>query len=221
MQIAKLSNSGDKGTKPMDYYEFYDDFLDRHNLSPRTILEIGTFQGESTKIFSLAFPNSRILTVDLSMAQVDFSGYNNIVPVEVDQTDIENLSSVINEHFPLGIDLIIDDASHIGSFTKITMVGIFHFLNSGGVYIIEDWGTGYWTDWPDGQRYEQPTFEEGPIGMKMRHPSHDYGMVGFVKSLIDLIGIGDIRRSSASLLPGLEPIRVLEIRPGTLMMIKA
>jgi len=25
-----------------------------------------------------------------------------------------------------------------------------HHLKPGGLYVIEDWGTGYWSDWPDG-----------------------------------------------------------------------
>lgn len=53
---------------------------------------------------------------------------------------------------PGGFDIIIDDSSHIGEFTK---TAFWHLVDShlkpGGIYAIEDWFTGYWDDWSDGK----------------------------------------------------------------------
>jgi hypothetical protein len=59
-------------------------------------------------------------------------------------------------------------------------------LKSGGHYFVEDWKTGYRADWPDG-------LECGGVQLLApaehhifkRIVSHDAGMVGFVKSLVD------------------------------------
>jgi hypothetical protein len=52
-------------------------------------------------------------------------------------------------------------------------------LKPGGFYCIEDWGTGFLADWPDGRelRFEPDTDQH--------MPSHDAGMVGFIKQLVD------------------------------------
>ena len=52
-----------------------------------------------------------------------------------------------------GFDIIIDDASHIGELTKATFWHLFdRHLKPGGLYAIEDWGTGYLDDFPDGKK---------------------------------------------------------------------
>jgi len=55
---------------------------------------------------------------------------------------------------PEGFDIIIDDASHFGDLTKIAFWHLFdNHLKPSGLYVIEDWGTGYWSDWTDGKTY--------------------------------------------------------------------
>jgi len=72
-------------------------------------------------------------------------------------------------------DFIIDDCSHRAAETSISFWHLFHdHLRPGGIYAIEDWGTGYWSDF--GDRGE--------------------GMVGFVKSLVDECGRNDRERGS-------------------------
>ena len=53
---------------------------------------------------------------------------------------------------PEGFDIIIDDASHFGDLTKIAFWHLLdNHLKPSGLYVIEDWGTGYWSDWPGGK----------------------------------------------------------------------
>jgi hypothetical protein len=81
---------------------------------------------------------------------------------------------------PDGFDIIIDDASHIGELTKTTFWHLFHHhLKPGGLYAIEDWGTGYFDDFPDGKRFDPKPSILDPF------PSHSHGMVGFIKELVD------------------------------------
>ena len=109
---------------------------------------------------------------------------------------------------------MIDDASHIGQLTRISFWCAFEHLKPGGLYVIEDWGCGYMPDWHYGRRYRGrpvdftwaekvsswmrtlPVVERTwalrkgvsflrKVAMPKRFPSHDYGMVGFVKELVD------------------------------------
>jgi hypothetical protein len=139
-----------------------------------------------------------------------------------DQQDIALLRHIAGEVAPNGFDIIIDDCSHIGEFTSKSFWYLFmNHLKQGGLYIIEDWGTGYWDNWFDGKRYKKKRSSifylfcsvlEKMTGVLLNHPgghnwlsqisklkyykqrlcSHDYGMVGFVKQLVDEAGAGDI-----------------------------
>jgi hypothetical protein len=70
------------------------------------------------------------------------------------------------------------------------------------LYAIEDWGTGYWDDFPDGKRFTLTTPLLSQVqsllplsvgnGLKVPFPCHSYGMVGFVKELVDEQGAANI-----------------------------
>jgi hypothetical protein len=139
------------------------------------------------------------------------------------QNDLELLDKISLECAPQGFDIIIDDCAHIGELAKISFWHMFeNHLKPGGIYAVEDWGTGYWGKhiyYPDGAFYnphEPETFAHrianrllkfapvewpkmGPLQRILRRyqftrrfKGHDYGMVGFVKQFIDEIGIAEI-----------------------------
>lgn len=114
---ASETHSRHPTTKPLSYYKKYDDFLKHHNIVPKAILEIGTFEGESTKILSEVFPESKILSVDIQLRPIDFSKCKNVTYKQADQTNRDQLVPLITDHFPKGIDLVIEDASHFGYFS--------------------------------------------------------------------------------------------------------
>lgn len=119
--------------------------------------------------------------------------------------------------------------------------------------MIEDWRTGYWDNWSDGKKYtfpkenisDKPTNYKSslPLAVRMKIPrtlaivammakkkvenneirSHCYGMVGFVKELIDELGIDMITDPARN---GIGPKRCprfkkIEITPGQVFIIKA
>lgn len=217
---AKL-HSGHPVTKPLAYYKKYDDFLNHHNILPKSIVEIGTFEGESTKILSKSFPNSKILTLDLNIKPIDFSDYPNVTYKQVDQTNRTELIKIINQFCSEGIDLIIEDGSHFGFFSKITFEILFPLLKPRGCYFIEDWGTGYWDSWPDGSRYENFPIAPHSNNLPKRIPSHDVGMVGFVKSLVDYTHESAIKDNQNDEPKYSSRIEVLEFGEGVCMALKS
>lgn len=219
-EVAKAMYSGDVGTKPPVYYERYDAFFRNNSFAPTAILEIGVHRGESTKVLATAYPNAKILALDLKFyPDLDFSAFPNVVYREADQSDKERLKKIIAREFPRGYDLAIDDASHIGAFSLLTFQAAFPILNGGGIYIVEDWGTAYWDDFPDGGRFQgyPLAFRDG----NKRLPSHDFGMVGFIKSLVDMTAGPDIRAKRTDPIGPGPAIEKLEIGPGICIALKA
>jgi hypothetical protein len=146
--------------------------------------------------------------IDIQLPK-EFKPPERVQIFEGSQADTEFLSRVAEQTAPGGFDIIIDDASHVGELTKIAFWHLFDkYLKPGGIYVIEDWGTGYWGDWPDGKKLDLQNYINPPSGisawwdrlkLKLGHkvpmPGHGYGMVGFVKQLVDEQAAGDVTRS--------------------------
>jgi len=176
-----------------EIYELYDFYFRELADQPLTLLELGVHSGESLKTFATFFKNGKVIGIDITDRGTDFSAHPNIRFEVGDQTDELRLADICSRHSPNGIDIIIDDASHYGMCSLMSYRHLFPYLKPGGFYIVEDWGTGYWDNWPDGSRFQQFTCEatDGQLGKRI--PSHDFGMVGFVKYLIDEVMSSAIR----------------------------
>lgn len=196
------------------------------------LLELGVRKGGSLLMWRDFFRNGRIAGLDLEYVDVhDPTG--RIQVYQGDQRDLKLLDRIGAEYATEGFDIIIDDASHIAEFTKISFWHLFdNHMRPGGVYIIEDWRTGYWDAWPDGKNYEPSSSRKVssfPFFFWKRKkdyslfPSHSYGMVGLVKQLMDELGMDAITNPARN---GLSPQRFpkfsrMEICPGQVFIVKA
>ena len=146
---------------------------------------------------------------------------------------------------------MIDDASHVGVLARASFRILFEkHLKRGGIYVVEDWGTGYWKSWPDGQNYQQYHSNHpdslpkkgillkkllGKLGLADQSlvqyswadpnfASHNYGMVGFVKELVDEVAWPDITfpiRGNSDLERRASKIREMTIYNGHAFVVKA
>ncbi len=156
------------------------------------------------------FTLGNIVGIDVTLPEGFLPG-GRIKFFQGNQADVQFLSKVANKVAPKGFDIIIDGASHIGAFTKTAFWHLFvNHLKPGGLYALEDWFTGYWDDWADGKSVSESQPEQSSLRWRLmswlgvftkKHnlripssthhyskiplPSHNYGMVGFVKELID------------------------------------
>jgi SAM-dependent methyltransferase len=205
-------------SKSDDVYQLYERYFNKFRDKKIVMFEIGIYEGESTKVFSNYFRNGTIIGVDLALRTIDFSGFPNVIVRQGDQADRGLLTNLANEFAPEGIDIVIDDASHVGYLSLKTFEILFGRLKPGGLYVVEDWGTGYWNDWPDGGAYQQ----NAPVVYHDEFPkrivSHEFGMVGFVKHLVDHVGRRDIRPSRVSDKRSVETSTALHIFPGTAIL---
>lgn len=220
------------------------------------LLELGVAEGGSLRMWRDFFPRGCVVGLDVNAFDVhDPSG--RIRTYVGPQEDTDLLSKIADEQAPAGFDVIIDDCSHVGELTRTSFWHLFkRHLRPGGIYAIEDWGTGYWSGhpyYPDGRRTssnpkgiesggggspreaglhwlaQRTTLWRSSIlrGFVNRHRylsrlgSHDRGMVGFVKQLIDEIGMMDITNPEWGR-PPQRPSRIarMEISPGLVIVFK-
>jgi SAM-dependent methyltransferase len=181
----RICANADTTAKPLKIYAIYDRYFGEFSDRAVTLLELGVHTGESLKVWASYFPRGTIIGLDILENSADFSGYPNIVFERGDQTDHDRLKEICHARAPDGLDIIVDDASHVGLNSAASYAALFPHLKPGGLYIIEDWGTGYFDDRPDGGHFQKFRSEAVDGQIAKRIPSHDFGMVGFVKSLVD------------------------------------
>src|SRR6476660_10139612 len=163
----------------LGYLDVYDPILAPWVDKEAKLLEIGVRKGGSLRLWRDYFPQGIIVGIDLRLPKHFVPG-ERIQVFEGNQTDKAFLSEVANKTAPEGFDIIIDDASHIGQLTRTAFWHLFdNHLKRGGLYAIEDWGTGYLDDFTDGKRFDPKPSILDPF------PCHSHGMVGFVKELVD------------------------------------
>jgi len=234
------------------YLEKYAPFLAPWVGKKIALLELGILEGGSLHLWNDYFPSSRIVGIDLKIPE-KFTPAENIRMYKGSQADTKLLTDVAEENAPDGFDVIIDDASHVGELTKIAFWHLFeNHLKPGGLYVIEDWGTGYWNDWPDGKSLDLNSFSQHPneddsFWMKILKtlrrglvkftpnsvtsavpvisaamPCHSYGMVGFIKQLIDEQAASDVTQKIISGKAERESkFKEIVITPSVVFIIKA
>lgn len=218
----------DKAVNP--YLPIYEQYFENLVDKDMKLLELGVYKGGSLLLWRDYFKKGTIVGLDKDPVHIEdptgrihfYQGY---------QQDTEVLDRIGLEQAPDGFDVIIDDCSHIGELTRISFWHLFeNHLKPGGIYAIEDFGTGYSDDWPDGRSFGlagntsstrlrsrvMPSLrwmlnnilyriiprrlslvlkrQIARLGLgytvdsviyKKILPSHIYGMVGFVKELVD------------------------------------
>jgi SAM-dependent methyltransferase len=189
--------------KTLGYLPTYETLFAHLRDQQIVLLELGVHRGGSLHLWRDWFPHGTIIGLDVNPVVLT-APMDRIRVYQGLQQDLATLTRIANEQAPDGFDVIIDDASHLGELTKVSFWHLFdRHLKPGGIYVIEDWGTGYWSTWPDGrqargsltlwQRLERWLARRG-WRQGMRLPSHDYGMVGLVKQLIDEQGYEELSR---------------------------
>jgi cephalosporin hydroxylase len=114
------------------------------------ILEIGVLNGGSLQMWKRYFGDTAtIYGIDINPDCKQFEEEGCHVRIG-DQSDPAFLQSVIKEMG--GVDIVIDDGSHIATHQAASFRTLFPLLTVGGLYICEDLHTSYWDGWEGGYR---------------------------------------------------------------------
>ncbi|CAJ0888765.1 hypothetical protein AMST5_03905 [freshwater sediment metagenome] len=208
-QKAGLVEKEFETDKSQAYLDNYRRFFSPLRDASIKLLEIGVYQGGSLLLWRDYFERGDIVGIDINPVKLD-QEIDRVSIYQGSQDDSKLCAKIVKERAPEGFDIIVEDASHFGSETLATFDLYFkQALKPGGIYVIEDWGTGYWSKWKDGHDFIPHTKT-----WSGRFRSHDYGMVGVVKQIADYVAASDInnltmtRRSNVLDFPCIEEITI-------------
>lgn len=148
----------DKSSDIHNYCVKYEKYLNFNRYDNLNILEIGILDGKSLLTWGEYFYRSTILGIDINPDCKKFEDKENKISVEIgSQADSVFLNEVVTNYGPF--DMILDDGSHMNEHVIYSFEHLFDSVKSGGVYIIEDIGTSYWSDYGGGFREPQTSVE--------------------------------------------------------------
>lgn len=121
---------------------------------PKTIMEIGMFEGGSLVLMDKLFKPKKIVGLDLRRQPIepleDYVSKNPQMKTYYGRSqDKVGTLMAARENFPKGIDFVVDDASHLYDQTRATFEMLFPMVTQGGKYVIEDWS---WAHSPNHQK---------------------------------------------------------------------
>jgi glycosyltransferase involved in cell wall biosynthesis len=152
-ELEKLyySHQGRPIFKWHHYLEIYDRFFQAYREKPNLrILEIGVQNGGSLQLWRKYFgAGAKIFGIDIDPRCSAFSNDSTVIRIG-DQADTRFLQSVLDEMG--GVDIVIDDGSHVASHQEKTFRYLFPRLEMGGIYLCEDLHTSYWPSFEGGYR---------------------------------------------------------------------
>jgi demethylmacrocin O-methyltransferase len=120
--------------------------------------------GASLRMWNDYFPKARVFALDIHEKRFRIS--DRVRMVQGSQTDAAILQAI--ERDAGGLDIVVDDGSHINEDVIASFNILFPLLRSGGLYVVEDTQTSYWP----------------ALGGSSVDPDSDRTIVGFFKGLI-------------------------------------
>ena len=124
------------------YIPLYDRYFSTFRGKPIRFLEIGVSRGGSLQMWRKYFGDDAIIFgIDIKPECESHNGIAGQVRIG-SQSDSVFLESVVKEMG--GIDIVLDDGSHLMPHLPITLKCLFPHLSYGGIYMIEDLHTAYW-----------------------------------------------------------------------------
>lgn len=150
LEALFFAHTGRPVHKWVHFLPIYDRVMATYRAHAPTMLEIGVSQGGSLELWRNYFgPKARIFGIDIEPACARRVDRPNQVRIG-SQADPAFLRSLVAETGPL--DIILDDGSHVGAHQTASLKALWPHLKVGGVYIIEDCHTAYWSAFQGGYR---------------------------------------------------------------------
>ena len=130
-----------------EYTKTYNEHLKNFRKAKINLLEIGVgghedpnFGGHSLRMWKKFFPNGGIFSIDIFDKK---SLEEKRIKIFQGSQDDEKFIQDVFKNIDNGVDIVIDDGSHINMHVIRSFEIIFPLMNSGGIYIVEDTHTSY------------------------------------------------------------------------------
>jgi hypothetical protein len=135
-------HKGRVARKWLHYLDVYDRHLNPLRGSSVRLLEIGVDEGGSLEVWRKYLgPHATIFGIDINPASANRVDAPNQCRIG-SQDDADFLRRVVKEMG--GVDVVLDDGSHVAPHQAISFSALFPLLPEGGLYMIEDMHTSYW-----------------------------------------------------------------------------
>ena len=169
------SHNGSVVHKLHHYLPIYDKYLKKYQNTPIKFLEIGVSQGGSLAIWRKFFGMEAIIYgIDIDPTCRKYDGLDGQVRIG-SQDDPKFITEVIKEMG--GVDVVLDDGSHISKHMRATFDVAFPLLSDGGLYIVEDLHATYWRSHGGGYNSSKSFLSDiAQMYNDMHHWYHDYGL---------------------------------------------
>jgi cephalosporin hydroxylase len=152
-----FANKGPIIHKWLHYLAVYDQIFAPYVGSKVKMLEIGVSKGGSLALWRKFLGHEAVIFgIDIDPSCAAFDGEFARVRIG-SQDDPQFLRSVITEMG--GIDIVLDDGSHIASHQRASFDVLFPLLSEGGLYVIEDMHTAYWPGFEGGLKRQGTAVE--------------------------------------------------------------
>lgn len=152
-----FTRDGRQADKWVHYLDAYDRHLARYRGQAVRLLEIGVSHGGSLQLWRKYFgPEATIYGVDIDQRCAVIDSDADIAVRIGSQDDPDFLRSVVAEMG--GVDIVIDDGSHLPRHQEVSFDALFPLLADGGLYVVEDLHAAYWP--PTGGLRRRGTFIE-------------------------------------------------------------
>lgn len=140
------------------YLPIYDRHLSGFRGRPVRMLEIGVFKGGSLQLWRKYLgKDATIFGIDIDESTSRFDDEDARVRIG-SQADPNFLRYVVAEMG--GIDIVLDDGSHVAPHQRISFETLYPLLNKNGLYVVEDLHTAYWHGYFEGGFRRRGTFIE-------------------------------------------------------------
>ena len=184
IEMSAALYGADQARKPDIYLREYHRLFAPLRSLPIRLLELGVRYGASMKMWEKYFPHATVVGLDGEAKPASFPAdqrFHFVWGAQDDPALLDQAIALAGGPF----DIVIDDCSHLGCHTARSFAHLFRKgLKPGGIYIIEDTCTAFTSGggW-DAAPFNPP--EIGLPGMPQMFPSHQHGMIGLVKQLLD------------------------------------
>lgn len=143
--------------KWIHYLPIYDQLLGPYIGTRVRMLEIGVHKGGSLDMWrKLLEPQAIIFGIDIDPTCAKFDGKSAQVRIG-SQADPDFLRRVVKEMG--GVDVVLDDGSHVASHQRASFEALFPLLSEGGLYLIEDMQSAYLGHFEGGLRRKGTAIE--------------------------------------------------------------
>lgn len=146
MKLHELSVKFNSDKCAHGYTHIYDDkfYFIKNNID--SLVEIGVQYGNSMRMWREYFSAAKIVGLD-----IHGDALTSIIPTDnfkviISPAHLIETKFLLEAEFSKGIDIIIDDGSHIPAEQIETFKNLFPLLKHGGLYIIEDIYPAYFGD---------------------------------------------------------------------------